>query len=76
LHYTKGKLKELRAGPFRIYFTIVNKTVEILAPFVLVLELGHKDEQRKTINKLNLELNNKIKKATDKIKLIFLIFLL
>ena len=76
LRYTKGRLRELRVGPFRIYFTIVDKTVEISSPIILILKLGHKDEQKKIINKLNLELNNKIKKATDKIKLIFLIFLL
>ena len=68
LHYTGGKLRETRVGHYRLYFTIIEKTVEILK-LVVILELGHKDEQIKLIDKLTSQLASKIAQAIEKLKL-------
>lgn len=68
LMYTGGNLREVRVGHYRLYFAIVEKTVEILKP-VIILELGHKDEQIKLIHKLTIQLASKITKALENLKL-------
>ena len=68
LQYTGGKLREVRVGHYRLYFTIIEKTVEILK-LVVILELGHKDEQIKLIQKLSNQLASKINLVLEKLRL-------
>ena len=66
LHYSGGKLREVRVQHYRLYFTIVEKTVEVLK-LVVILELGHKDEQIKLMHKLTSQLASKISSALEKL---------
>ncbi len=68
LHYAGGRLREARVGNYRLYFTIVEKSVEILK-LVIILELGHKDEQIKLIRRLASQLASKITFIVGKLKL-------
>ncbi len=67
LLYTGGKIREVRIGHHRLYFTIIEKTVEVLK-LVLILELGHKDEQIKLIHKLTSQLASKIATILEKLR--------
>jgi len=68
LHYTGGKLREVRMDHYRLYFAIVENTVEVLK-LVVILELGHKDEQTKLIYRLTNQLSSKINLALEKLRL-------
>ncbi len=68
LLYTGGKLREVRVGHYRLYFTVVERTVEVLK-LVIILELGHKDEQIKVIHKLAGRLASKISLVLEKLNL-------
>lgn len=67
LMYTHGHLWEVRVGKYRMYYTIAENVIEILF-LVLVLDISHKDEQGKTINRISSKIKEKLRKAINKIK--------
>ena len=60
LLYTKSRIREIRIKHYRLYYTIIEDKIEILR-IVLVLNVSHKDEQKKTIRKLVQKIEEKIK---------------
>jgi len=67
LRYSGGKLREVRIGKYRLYYTIVRNVIKVLN-LVLILELSHKDEQIKTLQKLTQKIDDKIDTASKKLE--------